>query len=52
MEYQIVDRDAFQVVGIKRECPCGNNTDGNGIPELWREANENGMEWLAGWFHY
>ncbi|MFB5660354.1 GyrI-like domain-containing protein [Alteribacillus sp. HJP-4] len=42
MKYQIVERDAFQVVGLKRECPCGTNGDVDGIPEFWGEVNANG----------
>lgn len=42
MNYQIVERNAFQVVGIKRECPCGDEGGPNGIPEFWGEVNENG----------
>jgi AraC family transcriptional regulator len=41
MKYKIVESDAFQVVGIKREFPLVNG--GNlGISKLWDEANENG----------
>lgn len=43
MKYQIVERDAFQVVGIKRECPCGDESGVAGIPELWGEVNANGI---------
>lgn len=43
MKYRIVERDAFQVVGVKREFPCGAEDAGIlGIPEFWSEANENG----------
>ncbi|KAA9029445.1 AraC family transcriptional regulator [Niallia endozanthoxylica] len=42
MKYQIVERDAFQVIGVKRECPCGADTEGPGIPEFWGEVNANG----------
>ena len=42
MKYQIVERDVFQVVGVKRECPCGDEAKGPGIPEFWGEVNENG----------
>lgn len=40
MKYRIVERDAFQVVGVKREFPCG--AEDAEIPEFWSEANENG----------
>lgn len=42
MNYKIVERDAFQVVGVKRECPCGEEAKGPGIAEFWGEVNENG----------
>lgn len=42
MNYRIVERKVFQVVGVKRECPCGNEAEGPGIPEFWGEVNENG----------
>lgn len=41
MKYQIIERDAFQVIGIKRKCPCGDNK-GQEIPKFWEEVNENG----------
>lgn len=42
MKYRIVNREAFQVVGVKRECPCGANAEGPGISEFWGEMNANG----------
>lgn len=42
MKYEIVERVAFQAVGIKRECPCGDNGGSPAIPELWGEVNANG----------
>jgi AraC family transcriptional regulator len=51
MRYKIVERDAFQVVGMKHEFSLAScETDGGipGISELWKEANENGtVETLA-----
>ncbi|WP_134703009.1 GyrI-like domain-containing protein [Ammoniphilus sp. YIM 78166] len=41
-KYQIVKRDAFQAVGVKRECSCGAEAGAQGIPELWDEVNNNG----------
>lgn len=41
MKYQIVERDAFQVIGVKRVCPCGE-AEGPGIPEFWEEAHKDG----------
>lgn len=43
MKYRIVEREAFQTVGVKRECPCGNESGGPaGIPEFWGESGANG----------
>lgn len=43
MKYRIVERDAFQVVGVKREFICSTEDAGiPGIPEFWGEAHENG----------
>ncbi|WP_258000293.1 hypothetical protein [Bacillus sp. Marseille-P3661] len=32
MKYQIIERNAFQVIGVKRECPCGADSQGQGMP--------------------
>ena len=43
MKYKIVEREAFKVVGIKREFDCGNMEAGiPGVPAYWGEAQENG----------
>lgn len=43
MNYRIVERDAFQVVGLKRECFCGAEGGGpSGIPEFWGEVASDG----------
>jgi AraC family transcriptional regulator len=43
MKYRIVERNGFQVVGIKREFPCGKMDVGiPGIPGFWSELHENG----------
>lgn len=42
MNYQIVERDAFQVIGVKRECPCSETGEVNGVAEFWMEANADG----------
>ncbi|SDD16478.1 AraC family transcriptional regulator [Paenibacillus sp. UNCCL117] len=42
MKYRIVERDVFQVVGVKRECPCGEEAKGPGIAGFWGEAHGNG----------
>ncbi|WP_028608348.1 AraC family transcriptional regulator [Paenibacillus harenae] len=44
MRYQMVDRDAFQVTGVKRNFPCAEE-EGNGvpgIPEFWGQVNGDG----------
>jgi AraC family transcriptional regulator len=44
MKYHIVERDAFRVVGIKREIPCDTGDAGiPGIAEFWGEVHENGI---------
>jgi AraC family transcriptional regulator len=43
MKYKIVERDAFQVVGICKEFSCGEMNNGiPGVPGFWGEVNENG----------
>ncbi|WP_147803840.1 AraC family transcriptional regulator [Alkalicoccus halolimnae] len=42
MNYKIIEKEAFQVVGIKRECPCGETGEVSGIAELWEEVNADG----------
>jgi len=43
MKYHIVERAAFQVVGMKRECLCIAEAGGiPDIPNFWSEAHENG----------
>jgi AraC family transcriptional regulator len=43
MSNHIVERESFQIAGIKREFPCGTCEEGiPGIPEFWGEANTNG----------
>ncbi len=45
MKYRIVDREAFQVIGIKREALCcaEENSPAQDIGQFWRKANENGL---------
>lgn len=43
MKYRLVEKEAFQIVGVKREFPSvapEENVDG--IPEFWREVNQQG----------
>lgn len=46
VKYNIVEKDAFQVVGIKREYSVVNNENLIGIPKLWDEVNANGTSKL------
>lgn len=44
LKYRIVEKEAFQVVGVKRELPCGAEGVGvPGIPAFWDEAHSNGI---------
>ena len=42
MKYRLIEKDAFQVVGIKREFSLVNGDNLVGIPKLWDEVNGNG----------
>ncbi|MFJ7829180.1 effector binding domain-containing protein [Peribacillus sp. NPDC097206] len=42
MKYNIVERDSFRVVGIKREFSLENEENLIGIPKLWDEVNSDG----------
>ncbi|RKL64694.1 AraC family transcriptional regulator [Salipaludibacillus neizhouensis] len=43
MKYSVVEKNAFQIVGIKREFPCvAEEENVLGIPEFWEEVNQNG----------
>jgi AraC family transcriptional regulator len=42
MKYSVIEKDAFQVVGIKRKFSCANEENLIGIPKLWEEVNQNG----------
>jgi AraC family transcriptional regulator len=42
MKYKVIERDSFQVVGIKREFSLVNGENLVGIPKLWDEVNEDG----------
>jgi AraC family transcriptional regulator len=43
MKYSVVEKDAFQIVGVKREFSSVAEEDNVvGIPELWEEVNQNG----------
>lgn len=42
MNYKIVERDAFKVVGVKREYSLINEQNLVGIPKMWDEVHANG----------
>jgi AraC family transcriptional regulator len=42
MRYKIVERDSFQVVGIKKEFSLINEENLKGIPKMWDEVNGDG----------
>ncbi|MFZ7942907.1 AraC family transcriptional regulator [Neobacillus sp. 19] len=42
MNYKIVEREGFQVVGVKREFSCVNGENLIGIPKMWDDANTEG----------
>ena len=44
MEYRIVEREAFQVVGVKRELPCSADgaSPAPAIGRFWAELNQDG----------
>ena len=44
MNYRIVERDAFQVIGLKREYSTANGENHIGIPQFWNEINANGTD--------
>ncbi|MGE7837466.1 effector binding domain-containing protein [Viridibacillus arvi] len=44
MEYKIVERDSFQVVGINREFSLKNDENIKGIPVFWDEINAKGTD--------
>ncbi|MGJ7921238.1 GyrI-like domain-containing protein [Neobacillus sp. LXY-4] len=43
MNYKIIERDAFQVIGVKQEFSCGNGNFGiPGVPVFWDDAHKSG----------
>ncbi|UQW97834.1 AraC family transcriptional regulator [Rummeliibacillus sp. G93] len=44
MKYKIVERESFQVVGIKREFSTVNDENLKGIPKLWDQVNKDGTD--------
>ncbi|MGY3187734.1 AraC family transcriptional regulator [Lysinibacillus sp. TE18511] len=44
MKYKIVEKEKFQVVGVKRTFNCQNGENMRGIPQFWDEINSEGMD--------
>ncbi|MBK5462274.1 AraC family transcriptional regulator [Peribacillus sp. TH27] len=44
MKYNIIERDSFQVIGIKREFSLVNGENLIGIPKLWDKVNSDGTD--------
>ncbi len=44
MKYKIVEKEKFQVVGVKRTYNCQNGENTRGIPKFWDEINSKGMD--------
>lgn len=42
MKYRIVERESFQVIGVKREFSLQNEENLKGIPKMWQEVNADG----------
>ena len=42
MKYKVVEREGFQVIGVKREFNSMNGENLIGIPKLWDEVNNDG----------
>ncbi|MFF2448257.1 effector binding domain-containing protein [Neobacillus sp. NPDC058068] len=42
MNYKIIERDSFQVVGVKREFSCVNGENLIGIPKMWDDVHADG----------
>lgn len=44
MKYNIVEKEKFQVVGVKRTHNCQTGENLQGIPQFWNELNGQGMD--------
>ncbi|MEJ9228027.1 AraC family transcriptional regulator [Peribacillus butanolivorans] len=44
MKYNIIERDSFQLIGIKREFSLVNGENLIGIPKLWDKVNSDGTD--------
>ncbi|MGE7765102.1 AraC family transcriptional regulator [Peribacillus sp. NPDC096540] len=48
MKYNIIERDSFQLIGIKREFSLVNGENLIGIPKLWDKVNSDGTDHQLG----
>lgn len=46
MKYKIMEKESFQVVGVKRTYNCNTGENLKGIPLFWDEVNTNGTDEL------
>ncbi|WP_406944317.1 GyrI-like domain-containing protein [Halobacillus sp. SY10] len=44
MEYEVVEKEAFKVVGMKEEFSCVNGENLKGIPQMWGKVNGDGTD--------
>ena len=44
MKYKIVEKESFQVVGVKRTYNCNTGENLKSIPQFWDEVNTNGTD--------
>ncbi|QAS54332.1 AraC family transcriptional regulator [Halobacillus litoralis] len=44
MQYEIIEREAFETVGIKKELSCVNGENLTAIPQMWKEVNTDGTD--------
>ena len=43
MKYRIIEKEAFEAVGIKKEVSCIDGANSREIPKMWGEVNASGM---------
>lgn len=43
MKYSILQKEAFQIVGVKREFSCKNDEQQQGIPKFWEDVHKDGI---------
>ncbi|MEH7081717.1 GyrI-like domain-containing protein [Neobacillus drentensis] len=46
MKYKIIERECFQVVGIKRVFSCANGENLTEIPKMWTDVHQDGTNEL------